>query len=91
MKYFTLLALGLLLLPAVVHATDADGDGMEDAWELNNGLNPNDPADAMGCPYGIIPNLWYYSWDQIPGTGNEYLPDAWKGCQSSSFDKTVIK
>ncbi len=25
---------------------DSDGDGMPDSWELDNGLNPNDPADA---------------------------------------------
>jgi len=25
--------------------TDTDHDGMPDTWELNNGLNPNDPAD----------------------------------------------
>lgn len=25
---------------------DSDGDGMDDAWELANGLNPNDPADG---------------------------------------------
>ena len=26
--------------------TDADHDGMDDAWELENGLNPNDPEDG---------------------------------------------
>lgn len=27
---------------------DSDGDGMDDAWETSNGLNPNNPADAAG-------------------------------------------
>lgn len=28
--------------------TDSDNDGMPDAWELANGLNPHDPSDANG-------------------------------------------
>ena len=27
---------------------DSDGDGLPDAWELANGMNPNDPNDANG-------------------------------------------
>ena len=27
---------------------DADGDAIPDEWELDNNLNPNDPADALG-------------------------------------------
>lgn len=26
---------------------DVDGDGMDDVWEILNGLNPNDPADGL--------------------------------------------
>ena len=25
-----------------------DGDGKPDEWEIDNGLNPNDPSDANG-------------------------------------------
>ena len=31
---------------------DSDHDGMPDAWESANGLNPNDPADANGDSVG---------------------------------------
>ncbi len=29
-----------------IHTADSDGDGMADTWEEDNGLNPDDPADA---------------------------------------------
>lgn len=41
--------------------TDADNDGMDDAWELARGLNPNDPTDINGdyCGLGYT-NIEYY-------------------------------
>jgi hypothetical protein len=36
----------------VMAGEDADGDGMLDAWERANGLDPNDPADAAADPDG---------------------------------------
>ena len=41
--------------------TDADNDGMDDAWELSRGLNPNDPTDYKGdyCGQGYM-NIEYY-------------------------------
>ncbi len=41
--------------------TDADNDGMDDAWELARGLNPNDASDVNGdyCEQGYT-NIEYY-------------------------------
>ncbi|MBP0987697.1 MAG: dockerin type I repeat-containing protein [Oscillospiraceae bacterium] len=41
--------------------TDADNDGMDDAWELVRGLNPNDPTDYQHdyCGQGYM-NIEYY-------------------------------
>lgn len=36
---------------------DTDGDGIADAWETANGLNPNDPTDALA--YTIDPAQYY--------------------------------
>jgi len=41
--------------------TDADNDGMDDAWELVRGLNPNDPTDYKGDYAGLgYMNIEYY-------------------------------
>ncbi|MDE3244543.1 MAG: PKD domain-containing protein [Acidobacteriota bacterium] len=46
---------------------DTDGDGMPDAWEQSNGLNPNDPSDGQGTSLSLpklgvagYPNLEVY-------------------------------
>lgn len=36
---------------------DTDGDGIPDAWEIANGLNPNDITD--GSAYTLDPRGWY--------------------------------
>jgi hypothetical protein len=37
---------------SVVVVTDADGDGIPDAWEVAHGLDPRDPSDAAADPDG---------------------------------------
>lgn len=40
---------------------DTDGDGMPDAWEIANGLNPNDPKDAnLDCTGDGYTNIEKY-------------------------------
>jgi hypothetical protein len=36
----------------MAHDADFDGDGMSDTWEVANGFDPNNPADATGDPDG---------------------------------------
>lgn len=45
----------------VKEITDADNDGMDDAWELARGLDPTDPGDYSGdyCGQGYM-NIEYY-------------------------------
>jgi len=40
---------GWPLLRSGTPLPDSDGDGIPDAWELANGLDPNDPSDASVC------------------------------------------
>ena len=48
---------------------DLDADGMPDAWEVANGLNPNDPADAALDPDGDLQtNVAEHRWGTNPNT-----------------------
>ena len=44
-----------------VKPLDSDGDGMPDAWEIANGLNPNDPSDAVAINADGYTNIEAYS------------------------------
>ena len=48
-------------------AADTDGDGLDDGWELANGLDPNDPNDATADPDGDgLTNLDEFDLGQDP-------------------------
>ena len=40
-------AIGMTFVPVVLNAIDSDHDGIPDDIEIQNGLNPNDPTDAL--------------------------------------------
>jgi hypothetical protein len=48
---------GWPVLKGGTKATDTDNDGIPDAWETANGLNPNDASDATA--YSIDPKGYY--------------------------------
>jgi hypothetical protein len=53
---------------------DMDGDGMDDAWETANGLNPNDPADALLNADGDgVDNLGEYQSGTDPQDDTSFL------------------
>ncbi|KAI9159077.1 Pectate lyase C [Paramyrothecium foliicola] len=47
---------------------DADNDGIPDAWERANGLNPNDASDAMRVSSSGYTNLELYVNSLVPST-----------------------
>lgn len=50
-----------------VQATDMDGDGMDDEWEIQYGLNPNNPQDAWeDLDEDFVLNLYEFILDAIP-------------------------
>jgi hypothetical protein len=66
---------------------DSDGDGMPDCWELEHGLNPNDPSDANqpsthSWAHGLT-NLQVYQNPSVLLADNystlgDGIPDWWK-------------
>ncbi len=54
-----------------LNTQDSDGDGIPDWWEIQNGLNPNDPSDALEDPDGDGLNNWE---EYLRGT-NPFNPD----------------
>ncbi|MCF6238108.1 MAG: hypothetical protein L3J79_04725, partial [Candidatus Marinimicrobia bacterium] len=62
---------------------DRDGDGMPDAWEISNGLDPSDPNDALSDPDGDnLNNLGEYAaGTDLTNADSDAdgLPDGWEG------------
>ncbi|KAI0803948.1 fibronectin [Xylaria sp. FL0064] len=48
--------------------TDTDGDGIPDAWEQANGLDPQDPSDAMAISSSGYANIEVYVNSLVPSS-----------------------
>jgi hypothetical protein len=55
-------------------ATDSDGDGLCDAWEADNGLNPFNKADATAFDASGMTGLQKFAnWKNHDVAGSSYL------------------
>lgn len=94
---------GLPTLATGTVETDTDGDGMPDAWETANGLNPSDKADGSTYSldkFGYYTNVEIYinsivedlvkaqNMNAISGI-EEYYPE-WKGSNGSVHNQGSI-
>ncbi len=60
----------LLVSKTLFNDADTDNDGMPDGWEVHNGLNPLDPADASDDPDGD----WLTNFQEYNGGTNSSNP-----------------
>lgn len=65
-----------------VNKVDSDDDSIPDNWELDNGLDPTDPVDALlDFDNDTLSNLQEYSYGLNPNSIDsdmDLLPDAWE-------------
>lgn len=59
---------GVGTIEAGTAPTDTDGDGIPDAWETANGLDPNDATDAMAISDSGYANIEVYVNSLVPST-----------------------
>lgn len=68
----------LLVSKTLVNDSDTDNDGMPDGWEVHNGLNPLDPADASDDPDGDwLTNLQEYNGGTNSTNPKDLMVVAW--------------
>ena len=60
---------------------DTDGDGMSDEWEIKNGLDPNNPDDALS--FSLDPKGWYRN---IEVYANSIVEHIVKAQNESAYD-----
>ena len=83
---FLLLLIAALSMVTVSFAqqvvTDEDQDGMDDAWETENGLDPTDPSDAVldGDDDGLNNSIEFQSGTDPASndTDQDGMPDGWE-------------
>lgn len=68
--------------------TDTDHDGMPDAWETANGLNPNDASDRGAIATNGYTNLENYL-NSIVTTQQNTTPTIYSSASLSAFAQTV--
>ena len=64
---------------------DTDKDGMSDEWEIKNGLDPNDPTDALS--FSLDPRGWYRNIEVYANSIVEHIVKAQNENASDPLDE----